>query len=81
MVTSARRVSPRPHLLTQVHTTTAAVYVAQCKAPLHEALSEQDLAPREQCVDGASSRAAGLTTSRDAHGIPLRGPPRPSRGW
>ena len=42
-----------PHLLTQVHTTTAAVYEAQCTTPIHQALSAKDLAPREHFVDGA----------------------------
>jgi len=70
-----------PHLLTQVHTTTAAVYEAQCTAPIHEALSEKDLAPGEHFVDGAYISAALLTTSRDDYGITLRGPTRPVQGW
>ncbi len=70
-----------PHLLTQVHTTTAAVYEAQCTEPIHEALSEKDLAPREHFVDGAYISAALLATSRDEHGITLRGPTRPVQGW
>jgi len=65
-----------PHLLTQVHTTTAAVYEAQCTAPIHQALSEKDLAPREHFVDGAYISAALLATSRDDYGITLRGPNR-----
>jgi transposase len=70
-----------PHLLTQVHTTTAAVYEAQCTAPIHQALSQKDLAPREHFVDGAYISAALLTTSRDDYGITLRGPTRPVQGW
>jgi len=70
-----------PHLLTQVHTTTAAVYEAQCTTPIHEALSAKDLAPREHFVDGAYISAALLATSRDDHGITLRGPTRPIQGW
>src|SRR5262245_27955966 len=70
-----------PHLLTQVHTTTAAVYEAQCTDPIHEALSEKDLAPREHFVDGAYISAALLATSRDDYGITLRGPTRPVQGW
>src|SRR5215510_7616655 len=66
-----------PHLLTHVHTTTAAVYEAQCTAPIHQALSAKDLAPREHFVDGASISAAVLVASRDEHGITLRGPTRP----
>ena len=70
-----------PHLLTQVHTTTAAVYEAQCTAPIHQALREKDLAPREHFVDGAYISAALLTTSRDDYDITLRGPTRPIQGW
>jgi transposase len=70
-----------PHLLTQVHTTTAAVYEAQCTEPIHQALSAKDLAPREHFVDGAYISAALLATSRDDYGITLRGPTRPVQGW
>ena len=62
-----------PHLLTHVHTTTAAVYEAQCTDPIHQALSAKDLAPREHFVDGAYISAALLATSRDDYGITLRG--------
>ena len=70
-----------PHLLTQVHTTTAAVYEAQCTEPIHQALSAKDLAPREHFVDGAYISAALLATSQDNYGITLRGPTRPVQGW
>jgi transposase len=70
-----------PHLLTHVHTTTAAVYEAQCTAPIHQALSAKDLAPREHFVDGAYISADVLVASRDEHGITLRGPTRPIQGW
>jgi len=70
-----------PHLLTQVHTTTAAVYEAQCTDPIHQALHAKDLAPREHFVDGAYISADGLVASRDEHGITLRGPTRPIQGW
>jgi transposase len=70
-----------PHLLTQVHTTTAAVYEAQCTAPIHQALSAKDLAPQEHFVDGAYISADVLVASRDNHGITLRGPTRPIQGW
>ena len=36
-----------PHLLTQVHTTTAAVHEAMCTAEIHQALVDKDLAPGE----------------------------------
>jgi transposase len=70
-----------PHLLTQGLTTTAAVSEAQCTEPIHQALSAKDLAPREHVVDGASIAAPFLVTSRDDHGITLRGPTRPRQGW
>jgi transposase len=70
-----------PHLLTQVHTTTAAVYEAQCTAPIHEALSAKALAPREHFVDGAYISADVLVASQEEHGITLRGPTRPIQGW
>ena len=70
-----------PHLLTQVHTTTAAVYEAQGTVPLHQALSAKALAPREHCVDGASISADVLVASQEEHGITLRGPTRPIQGW
>lgn len=74
---SATSEPPAPHLLTHVHTTTAAVHEAQCTAPIHEAMGEKDLAPQEHCVDAASISAASLVTSRDEHGLTLRGPTRP----
>jgi transposase len=70
-----------PHLLTQVHTTTAAVYEAQCTAPIHQALSAKDLAPQEHFVDGAYISADVLVASQEEHGITLRGPTRPIQGW
>ena len=70
-----------PHLLTHVHTTTAAVYEAQCTAPIHQALSAKELAPREHFVDGAYISADVLVASQEEHGITLRGPTRPIQGW
>jgi transposase len=70
-----------PHLLTQVHTTTAAVYEAQCTTPIHQALREKDLAPREHFVDGAYISADVLVASQEEHEITLRGPTRPIQGW
>jgi transposase len=70
-----------PHLLTQVHTTTAAVHEAMCMDDIEQALVEKDLPPREHLVDAASISAARLVTSRAAYGMTLRGPTRPSQGW
>jgi len=70
-----------PHLLTHVHTTSAAVHEASCTEDIHQALVDKDLAPTEHLVDGASIDAELLLTSQQAHGITLRGPTRPIQGW
>jgi transposase len=70
-----------PHLLTHVHTTSAAVHEASCTEVIHQALVDKDLAPTEHLVDGAYIDAALLLTSQQAHGIMLRGPTRPIQGW
>jgi hypothetical protein len=70
-----------PPLLTHVHTTSAAVHAARCPEVLHQALVDKALAPTAHLVDGASSDAALLLTSQQAHGMTLRGPTRPLQGW
>jgi transposase len=73
--------SPAPHLLTHVQTTTAAVHEAMCTADIQQALVEKDLPPGEHFVDAAYIDAALLVSSRDEHGIVLRGPTRPNPTW
>jgi transposase len=70
-----------PHLLTHVHTTPATVHEAQCTEPIQQALVEKDRAPSEHLVDAAYISSELLVDSRDAQGIVLRGPTRPSQGW
>jgi len=70
-----------PHLLTQVHTTTAAVHEAMCTADIHQALVDKDLAPGEHWVDAAYIDADLLVRSQEDHGITLRGPARPNPTW
>jgi IS5 family transposase len=70
-----------PHLLTQVHTTSAAVHEASCTEVIQQALVDKDLAPTEHLVDGAYIDAELLLTSQQAQGITLRGPTRPIQGW
>jgi transposase len=67
-----------PHLLTHVHTTTAAVHEAQGTAPIHQALAEKDLLPSEHLVDAAYPDAELLVSSREAYGVTRRGPARPN---
>jgi transposase len=70
-----------PHLLTHVHTTTAAVHEAQCTAPIQQALVEKDLPPSEHLVDAAYIDAELLVSSHEDCGITLRGPARPNPNW
>jgi transposase len=70
-----------PHLLTHVHTTTAAVHEAMCTADIHQALVDKDLAPGEHWVDAAYIDADLLVRSQEDHGITLRGPARPNPTW
>jgi transposase len=42
-----------PHLLTHVHTTTAAVHEAMCTEAIHEVLVAKDVPPNEHLVDAA----------------------------
>src|SRR5713101_6178763 len=70
-----------PHLLTHVHTTTAAVHEAMCTADIHQALVDKDVAPGEHWVDAAYIDAELLVRSQEDHGITLRGPARPNPTW
>jgi transposase len=70
-----------PHLLTHVHTTPATVHEAQCTEPIQQALIDKDVPPAEHFVDAAYLSSELLVHSRDAQGITLRGPTRPSQGW
>ena len=73
--------SSAPHLLTHVHTTTAAVHEAQCTEPIQQALVAKQLPPSEHFVDAAYIDAELLVHSREAYGITLRGPARPNPNW
>ncbi len=70
-----------PHLLTHVHTTSAAVHEAKCTDAIHQGLSDKDLAPGDHLVDAAYISAELLVGSREAYGIELRGPTRPDPNW
>src|SRR3989475_794740 len=70
-----------PHLLTHVHTTPATVHEAQCTEPIQQALIDKDVPPQDHLVDAAYISSELLVHSRDAQGIILRGPTRPSQGW
>ena len=73
--------SAEPHLLTHVHTTSAAVHEAKCTDDIGQTLAGKALAPRELFVDSAYVSAELLVKSREAYGIALRGPTRPNLSW
>ena len=70
-----------PHLLTHVHTTSAAVHEARCTDDIGQALADKALTPRELFVDSAYVSAELLVKSREAYAITLRGPTRPNLSW
>ena len=70
-----------PHLLTHVHTTSAAVHEARCTDDIGRALADKALAPRELYVDAAYVSGELLAKSREAYAITLRGPTRPDPSW
>jgi transposase len=71
----------RPHLITHVATTTAAVHEVNCTAPIQGALAELGLPPGEHLVDAGFVTAELLVSSRDERGIRLVGPPRKDASW
>ena len=70
-----------PHVLTHVHTTTAAVHEARCTAPIHQGLVGKGLPPSEHLVDAAYIDAELLVSSHEDYGITLRGPACPNPNW
>jgi transposase len=69
------------HLITHVHTTTAAVHEAQCTAPIQQALIDKKLAPSEHLVDAGYVDAELLVRSQTEQGITLFGPTRDNPSW
>ena len=70
-----------PHLITHVDTTSASSHEATRTDAIHGALAAKGLPPGEHLVDAAYVSAALLVTSREAHGVDLVGPPRPTPTW
>ena len=69
------------HLITHVHTTTAAEHEALSTATIHQALKEKALPPQEHLVDAAYVSAELLVHSQSQYGIELIGPARPNQEW
>lgn len=71
----------RPHVITHVATTTAAVHEVNSTAAIQQALVGLDLPPGEHLVDAGFVTAELLVSSREGHGIRLVGPPRLDVSW
>src|SRR5512139_1456528 len=69
------------HLITPVHTTTAAVHEARCTAPIQQSLVDKELAPSEHLVDAGYVDAELLVNSQTEQGIVLFGPTRHNPSW
>src|SRR5512144_1427272 len=69
------------HLITHIHTTTAAVHEARCTAPIQQALVDKELAPSEHLVDAGYVDAELLVNSQTEQSIALFGPTRHNPSW
>jgi transposase len=71
----------RVSLITHVHTTTADVHEAMGTDPIHRALSDKHLSPKEHLADAGYISAELLIRSQAEYGIELIGPPRENPTW
>jgi hypothetical protein len=71
----------RPHLITHVTTTTAAVHAVNTTAEIPQALVGRGMSPGEHLVDAGFVTAELLVSSRDDRDIRLVGPPRLDVSW
>lgn len=70
-----------PHLITHVVTTDATSTDMEQTAPIHEALSQRDLEPREHLLDAGYVDAERMLHSRERHGIEIIGPVSQNNQW
>jgi len=68
-------------LITQVETTLAAVSDVARTEPIHQALKEKELLPKEHLVDAGYVDAELILKSRKDYAIELTGPVRPNSSW
>jgi transposase len=71
----------RPHLITDVATTTAPIPDLAATGAIQGRLAGRGLPPREHLVDAGYVTAAHLITSRTEHACELLGPVGPERSW
>ncbi|MDT0470204.1 IS1182 family transposase, partial [Streptomyces sp. DSM 41699] len=67
---AGRRAGPRPHLITDVHTTDATVPDVKATAGIQQRLAERDLAPGEHYLDSGYP-SADLVTAAAKNGIAM----------
>ena len=73
--------SNSPRLITNVHTTLSTITDEQAVGPLHEALEEKDLLPKEHLVDCGYPTAENLVNSKTRYDIEIVGPVRSDPSW
>jgi transposase len=70
-----------PHFITHVHTTLSTLTDEAVVEPIHQALSEKDLLPKEHLMDLGYVTAGLLVKSQVNYGIELIGPVRSDPSW
>ena len=70
-----------PALITHVETTPGTTHDGQMTAPIHAALAEKQLLPRDHLVDSSYVDATLLVESQQHYGIDLVGPVPEERSW
>lgn len=71
----------QPHIITHVLTTSANVQDGRATAPIHAALEQIDLLPREHLVDTSYNDSHLIVESQQRYGIELLGPVPPDTSW
>ena len=70
-----------PHVITHVETTIAPQSDVGMTTPIHEALADKNLLPREHLVDGGYVDAEALVSSQRDYQVNLVGPAKPDIHW
>jgi transposase len=71
----------RPHLITHVETTVAAVPDDQVLPHIHQALRSRGLLPEMHLVDAGYTDAEGLVSSQSEYGVTILGPVAHDASW
>jgi transposase len=71
----------QPHLITHVETTPSTVQDEQVTNPIHQALADKDLLPKEHLLDRGYVDTDVLINSRDEYGVDVIGPIKVDATW